>query len=212
MKKLILKEEERSDYMSVSFEEVTFHLINDEKPSEYLNYELENGGFDKEPFDLLKKLRSIPQEKKHHPEGDVWVHTTMVVDSGAKYRNEVKDSKSFMWGLLLHDIGKIKTTKKRKGRWTSYNHDFEGESIGREFLSKICTEEEFISEVCKIIKYHMHYLYISKSLPYGDIEGLKRNCDVGELKKVFLADRLGRGGLLARDKEKITEEIKKFSL
>lgn len=198
--------------MSVDFEEVTIHLIEDEEPSKYFNMMADVGALNKHPYSMLQKLREIPQEKKHHPEGDVWKHTMMVVDSGAKVRSEVKNVKVFMWGLLLHDIGKLTTTKKRKGRWTSYNHDFEGEKMGREFLSAICSDEDFIDEVCKVIKYHMHYLYITKKLPFGETENMKKECDIEDLKRVFLSDRLGRGGLTKDEKEKITEEIKNFTL
>lgn len=198
--------------MSVDFEEVTKHLSEDREPSKYFNMMVEIGGFKEHPYNLLQKLKEIPQEKRHHPEGSVWNHTMMVIDCGAKLRDGVKNKRVFMWGLLLHDIGKITTTKKRNGRWTSYNHDYEGEKIGREFLYSISCDKDFIDEVCKIIKYHMHYLYITKKLPFGEVEKMKIENDLNELKNVFLSDRLGRGNLTKEEKEKITEEIKSFTL
>ena len=52
-----------------------------------------------------------------------------------------------MWALLLHDIGKKPTTKVRKGRLTSYDHDIVGADMTKEFLTYFNEEENFITEV-----------------------------------------------------------------
>ncbi len=38
-----------------------------------------------------------------------------------------------MWGALLHDLGKAPTTKIRKGKITSYDHDKVGAELVRNF-------------------------------------------------------------------------------
>jgi len=38
-------------------------------------------------FPELKALIGVKQEPKYHPEGDVWIHTLMVIDEMAKLRN-----------------------------------------------------------------------------------------------------------------------------
>ena len=105
----------------ITFEELNKHLLEDIAPSGYFN------SLDKEldiyPLNLLKKLKNVEQSKKYHPEGNVWNHTMMVVDEAAKVKDQSSHSKAFMWAALLHDIGKPDTTKVRKGRITSYDHD-----------------------------------------------------------------------------------------
>ena len=192
------------------FNEIEEYLLNDKKPSLALNKLKEDGLFNKEPFSYLIKLEDIEQSARHHPEGNVWIHTMMVVDEGAKRREEVHDKRAFMWALLLHDIGKIKTTKFQKNHWTSYDHDKVGEGESLKFLEYFNEEKDFINKVAKLIRYHMHLLYIINKLPYADIEGMLKWTDVQELSIVFLSDRLGRGGVTYEEKEEILREIKNF--
>lgn len=98
------------------FNEIEKHLLEDEKPSLYLNKIKNQGLLDVVPFSFLKDLEKVEQSPKHHPEGNVWVHTMMVVDQGVTYREKANDIRAFMWTLLLHDIGKPKTTKFKNGR------------------------------------------------------------------------------------------------
>ena len=192
------------------FCDIEEHLLQDKKPSVYLEKLKEDGFFNEMPFIGLKKLEEIMQSPKHHPEGNVWVHTMMVVDEGAKHREEIEDKRALMWTLLLHDIGKVKATKLKKGRWVSYDHDKVGEVDGREFLEYFTKDEIFINKVVKLIRYHMHLLYIINKLPYADIEGMLKWTDVKELAIVFLSDRLGRGDVTYKEKEEILREIKNF--
>lgn len=192
------------------FKEIEMHLLKDEKPSLFLNKIKDEGKMNKKPFNELKKLENIQQSAKHHPEGNVWIHTMMVVDEGAKYREKVNDKRAFMWCLLLHDIGKIKTTKFRKGRWTSYDHDKVGEEEGKLFLDNIIEDHEFNRKVSKMIRYHMHLLYIMNKLPFADMEGLNNNVDINDISYVFLSDRFGRGNLTNEDKVNIEKEVDRF--
>jgi putative nucleotidyltransferase with HDIG domain len=185
-------------------------LLIDERPSEFLNKLKEKGLLDIVPFCNLKDLEKLQQTEKHHPEGNVWVHTMMVVDEGAKHRDEATNKRELMWALLLHDIGKIKTTKFQKGHWTAYNHDKVGEEESLIFLSHFNNELEFNQRVSKLIRYHMHLLYLIKKLPFTDLDGLKKYTDINDLSIVFLADRLGRGGLCQSDINEIKLEINNF--
>ena len=48
-----------------------------------------------------------------------------------------------MWAALLHDIGKLTTTRVRKNRITSYNHDTEGKDIAMNILNELTDDEAF---------------------------------------------------------------------
>ena len=192
------------------FEEIQYHLLNDSKPSEYINKMLEEGKINLYPFSMISDLKRVLQNPKYHPEGNTFNHVMMVVDQGVNYKHYSEDERVYMWSLLLHDIGKTPTTKLRKGRWTSYDHDRVGSDMAKEFLRNFNESEEFVQKVSALVKYHMNPLFIVKKLPFSDIEGLLKDTSLKEVALVSLSDRLGRGGL---DKEKIAEtkkSIKEF--
>ena len=117
-------------------------------------------------MDLIKKLITIDQNKKYHPEGNVLNHVLLVIDEAAKNRALSSDKEIFMWSALLHDIGKLTTTKVRKGRITSYNHDIEGEHISYDILDKLGASDYIKNNVSKLVRYHMQPLYFDKNLPF----------------------------------------------
>lgn len=187
------------------FENIEKHLLQDEKPSEYLN-KLSNEGFLKEyPFNLLQNLRKTDQNLTHHPEGSVWNHTMMVLDRAARNKQFSEDSKAFMWAVLLHDIGKGTTTKIRRGKITSYNHDKEGEFLAIKFLEEFTEDKEFIKKVAALVRWHMQPLFVSKKMSFADINGMKKECSPKEIALLSKCDRLGRGNM-TKDKIKKEEE------
>ncbi len=69
----------------ILYEEIYRHLMEDEKPSDYLNNLVKEDYFNSNyPFKLIAELKNVPQNLKYHPEGNVWNHTMMVVDNAAK--------------------------------------------------------------------------------------------------------------------------------
>ena len=170
-------------------------LMNSNVPSKDLLRLIEDGKMDNEPLNLIKNLAKIDQNKKYHPEGSVLNHVLLVVDEAANLKEESKDKRVFMWSALLHDIGKLTTTKLRKGRITSYNHDIEGENIAYKFLSKLGFDEKFKKEVVKLVRYHMQPLFFDKNLPFFELDKMLKECDYKEVALLSLCDRLGRGNL-----------------
>ncbi|APC80351.1 HD domain-containing protein [Clostridium botulinum] len=191
------------------FKDIDEHILKDEKPSNYINKLYEEGKLEEYPFDMITILRKIDQSPKYHPEGSVWNHIMMVLDNGAKERDKSENKRIFMWACLLHDIGKGTTTKIRKGRITSYNHDKEGERLSIKFLKCFTGDEEFIKEVSKLVRWHMQPLFVNKNLPFKDIESMVKEVSIKEIALISLCDRLGRGGMSEGKKE---EEIKAIDL
>ena len=192
------------------FNEINNHLLNDEKPSIYLNKLKDEGQFNKEPFSWLISLENIDQNKKYHPEGSVWNHVMLVVDNAAKLKYKSENQQAFMWGALLHDLGKLTTTRLRKGRITSYNHDVEGEKLATKFLSMLTDNEDLIEKVSKIARWHMQPLFIHKNLPFANLTEMSSQISIDEIALLSLADRLGRGGMTEEIENKERESINKF--
>lgn len=184
------------------FLEMQTHMIEDENPSSYLNEMYERGLFKDYPFQMLYELRNTEQSPIYHPEGNVWIHTMQVIDVAAKVKKRSRDPRVFMWAALLHDIGKPSTTRMKKGRITSYNHDQAGELLAREFLSFFDEDNNFIEAVCGLVRYHMQILFVVKGLPHADLEGMKKRTDLQEVALLGLCDRLGRDTQNKEEEEK----------
>ena len=141
---------------------------------------------------MIKDLQDVEQNPKFHPEGNVFIHTMMVVDEGAKIREKSTNKRAFMWALLLHDIGKKPTTKIRKGRLTSYDHDIVGADMTKKFLTYFNEEENFINEVTALVRWHMQSLFVTKNLKFQNIGGMLEEVNINEIVLVSLSDRLGQ--------------------
>jgi tRNA nucleotidyltransferase (CCA-adding enzyme) len=149
-------------------------------------------------FPELETLIGCKQWEKWHPEGDAWVHTLMVVDKAARYRDELPEEwrLPFMWGMLLHDVGKAVATRfdKEKGHLTSINHDKEGEPLARAFMKRLTTNQDLINKVCAIVKVHMRPRLLLKSSPRrATWRRLQNVCPLNILAYVSIADGDGRG-------------------
>lgn len=53
-------------------------------------------------FPELACLKGVPQTKKYHPEGDVWTHLMLVIDSAAQISTKLE----VLFSCLTHDLGK----------------------------------------------------------------------------------------------------------
>ena len=192
------------------FSKINEILLQSLKPSEDLERLIIEGSLDKYPFDKIKKLKNIDQNPKYHPEGDVLKHVFLVVDMASEYKKYASDEKVFMWAALLHDIGKLTTTRIRKNRITSYDHDREGKDIAMEFLNEVTNDEEFKRKVVNLVRWHMQPLFYDKNLPFFQPQEMINDVEYKEVALLSLCDRLGRGNL---DKEMIKHEkerIEKF--
>jgi tRNA nucleotidyltransferase (CCA-adding enzyme) len=126
----------------------------------------------------LRVLKSTPQDSVWHPEGDVWIHTLMVLDQAARIiRKEgntfTKNEKlTIMLGALCHDLGKAITTEEIKGRIISHGHESAGEPIVMEFLNQFTFPDAVKDGVIFITKMHMqpgnlYRAYTKKDLSEG---------------------------------------------
>jgi len=174
------------------FWEIDRCLVADSQPSDFIINVSEEVVFKKPPFDKLYALKSTGQNPKYHPEGSVWNHTMLVVDMAASVRAVSRNARAFMWAALLHDIGKAPTTRMRKGKLTSYNHDIVGAKLAKEFLSCFITDDTFICTVSNLVRWHMQVLFAAKQPHSVNIREMAEKTDLRELALLGLCDRFGR--------------------
>lgn len=152
-------------------------------------------------FPELQALVGVPQEPDWHPEGDVDVHTMMVVDEARKLIDELDHPRqvSVMLGALCHDLGKPPTTEFVDGRIRSRGHDEAGVEPSITFLDRlgIHTLEGFDvrEQVIRLVRYHLKPgEYYKAKTPVGDgaFRRLARKVEPDLLYRVAKADSLGR--------------------
>lgn len=186
------------------------HILEDKVPSKFLISLNEEGELENSFLEIVKELEKVQQEKKHHPEGNVWNHTLQVLDEAASLRELANNKREFIWAALLHDIGKKDTTKMRKGRWTAYDHDRVGAKLAENILRNVVEDDKFIRDVSNLIRYHMSYLYIDKNLPFAKPEEMVLNSDLHDIALLTYCDRVGRGEKSLDEKKKILNSINDF--
>jgi len=151
----------------------------------------------------LHALVGCEQDPEWHPEGDVWVHTLMVVD-GARTRLEGLDrgrALTVMLGAVTHDFGKPATTAFIDGHIRSRGHEAAGVSPATAFLDRlnIHTVDGFDvrTHVLTIVSDHLAPgMWHKSSTPVGDgaFRRLAARVDLELLARVAEADCEGRTG------------------
>lgn len=158
-------------------------------------------GVTRQIFPEMQALAGVPQEPDWHPEGDVDIHTMMVVDQARELINDLDYPRQIavMLGALCHDFGKPATTEFVDGRIRSRGHDEAGVSPTISFLDRLGVYSihnfDVRGQVIQLVRYHLKpgEFYKSKT-PIGDgaFRRLARKVELDLLYRVAKADSLGR--------------------
>lgn len=136
------------------FDELIKALLRSDRPSVFFRTlsEMDQLGH---WFPEVRDLIGVPQNTKYHLEGDVFVHTMMVIDEAASRRNEALDSTGFMLSALCHDFGKAVATTEEDGIFHAYQHEIKGLPLVENFMSRITNEKDLIRYVLNMTRFHM---------------------------------------------------------
>jgi len=191
----------RLDFSELSaervFGELEKLLLRSEKPS--IGFELLRETALLRFFPEIQALVGVPQEPDWHPEGDVWIHTMMVLDEAAKLRTgNDEDDLALMYGALAHDFGKPATTRTMGGRITSYEHDAKGAVLAEAFLERLRAPKELTTRVEALVRHHLApALFHKNGATAKAYRRLARDLDASGVRPELLltvatADHLGR--------------------
>lgn len=142
---------------------------------------------DLQVFDWVRALEACPQDPIHHAEGNVWIHTRMVLETllempGYQALSEIDKSAVYL-GCLLHDVAKPATTRiEEDGRVTAKGHSRAGELLARRLLWEMDVPVELREQVCGLIKFHQ--------IPFFLINSPKAQRTAAELSLFCRADLL----------------------
>ena len=154
-------------------------------------------------FPELLTLVGCPQEPEWHPEGDVWVHTLLVIDEARKRIDDLgyPEQVTVMLGAVCHDLGKPPTTAIIDGRIRSLEHEEEGVRPATAVLDRLNVQTmqgyDVRRQVLGIVANHLKPGMFFKSDPQagdGAFRRLAQKVDLELLARVAKADCEGRGG------------------
>ncbi len=153
-------------------------------------------------FKEAEQLIGVKQPKKHHPEGDVWTHTMMVLDEAAKLRDKVSNKAGFMLTAICHDFGKVITTEEKDGVIHAIGHEVEGLPIVKTFIKRITNEVKLCKYVLNMTELHMRPNIMARQ--NSSIKSTNKLFDAAiapeDLVLFSIADHMGRTGK-TRDEE-----------
>ncbi len=113
----------------------------------------------------LLEMRGCAQSPEHHPEGDVWVHTRLLL---AHLKNP---SPVLALSALLHDVGKPRTSRTEpSGRIRFFGHEGVGARMAEEILRRLRFPNDEVQAVVACIANHMAF----KDAPQMRVSTLKR--------------------------------------
>ena len=177
-------------------------LLHARRPSPGLALALDLGVIDR-LFPELRALVACPQEPEWHPEGDVWVHTLLVVDE-TRSRIDGYDRPqqvALMLGALCHDLGKPPTTAFIDGRIRSLDHEQAGVAPAEAVLDRLNVHTiggyDVRKQVLGIVAHHLKPgMFRKAATPVGDgaFRRLAQKVDLELLAIAAKADCMGRGG------------------
>lgn len=171
-------------------------------------------------FPLLTKFKDTHQDKIWHAEGDVHIHTDMVLDqtydiiaNQASYLSD-DDKFSLIIGALLHDIAKPLVTKdvERNGRIcvVAPKHEYMGISYLIHRIQSLNISQENILKIMGMVGYHqVPKLMIMRDKSHWEYFNLSQKARLDLLYFLEIADMKGRIG---EDLENQLEYLELFKL
>src|SRR6266702_3513866 len=152
-------------------------------------------------FPEIKALIDVAQDPEWHPEGDVFVHTQLVVDRARELIDDLPYPRqvTVMLAALAHDFGKPSTTAFVDGRIRSREHEEAGIAPAAMFLDRLNIHTidgyDVSSQVVALVRDHLRPgEFYKKRDEVGDgaFRRLARRCELDLLYRVAKADSLGR--------------------
>jgi len=154
-------------------------------------------------FPEIHALVGCEQEPEWHPEGDVWVHTLMVIDQARTRIDDLDRPRQIvvMLGAVCHDLGKPLTTAFIDGRIRSIDHEQAGVAPATAVLDRLNVHSiegyDVRKQVLGIVAHHLKPgMFRQSPTPVSDgaFRRLAEKVDLEMLARVAKSDCLGRVG------------------
>ena len=114
---------------------------------------LDESGLLGEILPEISALKGVEQPPEYHPEGDVWIHTLIMLERLQSPTPELA------LGVLLHDVGKPGTFR-RADRIRFDGHVELGEKIARDILTRLRFSNAETEQVIALVANHMRFGHV----------------------------------------------------
>jgi poly(A) polymerase len=111
----------------------------------------------------IARMKGVEQPPQFHPEGDVWIHTLMMLGG-----LPAGCASTLAWGVLLHDVGKPPTFKPPAGPGGRIRFD-EHVEVGTRMAEAICRRLRFSNEdteqIAALVANHLRFKDVGQMKP-----------------------------------------------
>jgi len=115
---------------------------------------LDRAGLLHEVLPEIEAMKGIEQPPQFHPEGDVFVHTLLLLDKLPQ-----PCSPTLAWGALLHDVGKPPTFRVAPDRIHFDDHVEVGIKMAEEISQRLRFPGDHTQQVLALVKHHMRFAH-----------------------------------------------------
>lgn len=122
---------------------------------------LDSAGLLAQVLPEVAAMKGVAQPPQFHPEGDVWIHTLLLLEGLEKGA-----SKSLAWGVLLHDVGKPPTFRVAPDRIRFDQHA----EVGTKMAEAICRRLRFSNDVTEQVS-----ALVANHMRFGDVKKMKES-------------------------------------
>lgn len=126
---------------------------------------LDQSGLLREVLPEIEKMKGVEQPPQFHPEGDVWVHTLLMLE-GLKE----KCSPTLAMGVLLHDVGKPPTFRVAPDRIRFDGHVEVGTAMAEEICRRLRFSNDDSEQIASLVANHLRFA----AVPHMKQSTLKR--------------------------------------
>ncbi len=103
----------------------------------------------------VRRLKGVEQSPEHHPEGDVWRHTLIMLEGLPS-----DASVTLAMGVLLHDIGKPGTQVHAPDRIRFHGHVERGLVIAEEICTRLRYSNAETEQILALVGNHMRFMHV----------------------------------------------------
>lgn len=150
-------------------------------------------------FSWVADMSGVPQDSVHHAEGDVAIHTQMVIDQLGmldEYKQLSEQDREILWtAALLHDVEKRSTTIiESDGSISAPGHAKKGMYTARSILYRdVPTDFHIREQIVKLVRYHGLPIWLfEKPDPHKAVIDASLQINLEWLTMLAKADMLGR--------------------
>jgi len=113
---------------------------------------LDSSGLLHEVLPEVERMKGVQQPPQFHPEGDVWVHTLLLLEKLPPHC-----PRTLAWGALLHDVGKPPTFRVAPDRIRFDNHVEVGVRMAEEICRRLHFSNEDTRQILALVANHMRF-------------------------------------------------------